>query len=80
MVSVLQSYRAREGRFPQTLDALVPRDIAVLPVVARAPSHVQPFRYRVQGEGGDKFLLMFHSGFRLQHTYDSTTAQWTLRD
>ncbi len=80
LLSALQSYRAREGRFPPSLDALVPRDVAVLPLVARAPSRLQPFRYRVQGEAGDHFMLMFESGFRLQHTYDSTTAHWTLRD
>lgn len=80
LVLSLQSYRVREGRYPHSLKALVPRDISVVPVVTWSPGHLQPFRYRLQGEAGDQFMLMFDSGFRLQRTYDSITAKWTLRD
>lgn len=80
LVAALQTYRAREGRFPAELEALVPRDIALVPPMVNGPGAGRPFRYRLYGDAGEKYTLIFHSGFRLQHSYDSTVMKWEVRD
>lgn len=73
LVTALQAYRAREGRYPQDLDALAPRDIAAIPVVALLPSREQKFRYRIYE---NQFRLMYIAGFRMASEYDSEKAKW----
>jgi len=73
LVAALQTYRAREGRYPQNLEALVPRDIAAIPVVALNPSSDQKFRYRISE---NNFRLMYIAGFRMASEYDSESAKW----
>jgi hypothetical protein len=80
LVASLQTYRTREGRFPDTLEALAPRDISAIPAATMAPGNAYPFRYRVTGDKADHFTLRFHTGFRHQHTYDSATGKWDLTD
>ena len=80
LVAALQTYRAREGRYPRELDALAPRDIAQVPLTVNSPGAGRPFRYRLDGDAGERYTLSFNSGFRLQHIYDSTTKKWELRD
>lgn len=86
VVTALQNFRAREGYYPKDLEALVPRDIAVLPKSAMSPRHVYPFQYRTVPAGeavAEKalsFNLRFHTGFRHQHIYDSVSGQWKLTD
>ena len=46
LVVALQAYRAREGRYPQNLEALAQREIAAVPGVALNPYSKQKFRYR----------------------------------
>ena len=77
LVSALQAYRAREGRYPQNLQALAPRDIAAIPVVALAPASERKFRYRLME---NHFRLMYVSGFRMASEYDSEKAKWETLD
>jgi hypothetical protein len=92
VVSALQGYRAREGHYPKTLEALAPRDIAVVPLWRMSPSRDYPFHYRPTGAPGTtdawgvyqgqalNYTLRYFTGFRHQHIYDSATGQWTLTD
>jgi len=73
LVAALQANRAREGRHPQNLEALVPRDIAAIPMVALMPGSDQKFRYRISE---NHFRLMYVAGFRMASEYDSENAQW----
>ncbi len=73
LVAALQAYRAREGRYPQNLEALVPRDIAAIPTVALIPSREQKFRYRLVE---NQFRLMYVAGFRMASEFDSEKAKW----
>lgn len=77
IVAALQKYHAREGAYPKSLEALAPRDIAVIPTVALVPIRNTPFSYR---SDGDKFALMFYTGILMVSEYDSSTAQWQTRD
>ena len=73
LVVALQAYRAREGRYPQNLEALVPRDLAAIPMVALMPSSKQKFKYRIFE---NNFRLMYVAGFRMASEYDSENAKW----
>jgi len=73
LVAALQAYRAREGRYPAQLEALVPRDIAAIPAVALVPSREQKFRYRLVE---NDFRLVYFAGFRLASEYDSQSGKW----
>ena len=80
LVTALQSYRVREGRYPRELAALAPRDIAGIPLTVQSPGEGRPFRYRLEGETGANYQLMFHTGFRWQHTYDPKVGKWVMTD
>lgn len=80
VLSALQAYRAREGRYPPNLEALAPRDMAVVPQWSMAPSRVQPFRYRLEGDKGENFDLRYFTGWRHQHVYESASGTWKLTD
>ncbi len=84
VVSALQTYRAREGRYPPNLEALAPRDMAVVPLWSMSPSGAQPFRYKLVGEKeenkGENFDLRYFTGFRHQHIYESASGKWKLTD
>ena len=73
LVAALHAWHAREGGYPPTLEALVPRDIAAVPTVALLPSHEQKFRYRIIEK---HFRLMYLSGFRMGSEYDSEKRKW----
>ena len=77
LVSALQAYRAREGRYPQNLEALAPRDIAAIPLVALRPGSELMFRYRLIG---DHFRLMYATGIRAGQEYDSEKGRWEALD
>ena len=77
LVNALQAYRAREGRYPQNLEALAPRDIAAVPLVALSPIHEQKFRYRLME---NSFRLMFVTGIRAAKEYDSEKGTWESLD
>ncbi|MEQ1773161.1 MAG: hypothetical protein ABL891_05190 [Burkholderiales bacterium] len=77
LVAALQAHRAREGRFPEQIEALAPRDIAVIPMVKMSPIREQKFRYRSNGK---TFTLLYVTGFRMGATYDSETAKWEALD
>ena len=64
LVSALQAYRAREGRYPQNLQAL-------------APGSERKFRYRLME---NHFRLMYVSGFRMASEYDSEKTKWETLD
>ena len=72
LVGALQAYHAREGRYPQHLEALAPRDIAAIPVVALAPSSKLKFRYRLVE---NHFRLMYVAEFRMAREYESAKGQ-----
>ena len=92
VVTALTKYHAREGHYPPKLDALAPRDIAVVPQWGMSPSRDHAFHYRPTGAPGTtdawgvyegnavNYTLRFFSGFRHQHIYDSATGQWKLTD
>mgnify|MGYP003345213355 CR=1 FL=1 len=80
VVSALQAYRAREGRYPPNLEALAPRDMAVVPPYAMSLATVRPFRYRLDGDKGENFDLRFFTGFRHQHIYESAAGKWKVTD
>ena len=80
LVTALQAYRAREGRYPRDLAALAPRDITEVPLTAQSPGEGRPFRYRLDGEAGENYQLMFHTGFRWQHTFDPKVGKWVMTD
>jgi hypothetical protein len=77
LVAALQAYRAREGRYPQNLEALVPRNIAAIPMVALMPGSNQKFKYRIFE---NNFRLMYVAGFRMASEYDSENAKWAELD
>ncbi len=77
LVQALQAYRAREGRYPQSLEALAPRDITQIPEVALAPSSGRKFHYRLVE---NQFRLMYVIGFRMASEYDSEKAKWESLD
>jgi hypothetical protein len=77
LVAVLQSYRAREGRYPPNLEALVPRDVAAVPVPASPPGSPRKFHYRLSGE---HFRLMYVTGFRMGSEFSSENGKWEALD
>lgn len=77
LVAALQAYRAREGRYPEKLEALVPRDIAAIPAMASPAGSNRRFYYRLSGE---QFHLMYVTGFRMGKEFDSGTGKWTELD
>jgi hypothetical protein len=77
LVGALQAHRALEGRYPQSLEKLVPRDIAVIPAVALNPAKLQKFRY---SSDGISFRLNYYPGFLLTSEYDSSKGKWETRD
>lgn len=77
LVAALQKYHAREGGYPASLAALVPRDIAVVPTVALVPIRSTPFDYRSDGKF---YSLMYYTGILVVSEYVSTTAEWRTRD
>ena len=76
LVSVLRTYHAREGRYPDTLEALVPRDLPAVPTLARGGGS-QKFRYRKQDAA---YTLSYVSGWMTMTTYDSATGKWETVD
>ncbi len=72
-----QAYRTREGRYPDTLDALRPRDIATVPVLILRPGKEQPFHYRFRD---NHFRLMYSYAFRIGYEYDSKNGKWEALD
>ncbi len=79
VIAALQAYRAREGRYPEKLDALAPKDIATVPMVAMSPLRDRPFRY-ISADNGATFMLMYVIGFRMGAEYHSGTAKWMALD
>lgn len=76
LLGAIKAYHAREGRYPEKLDVLVPRDIPEVPRLARGGG-VQKFHYRTT-EGG--YTLGYASGWMTMTSYDSTTGKWETRD
>ena len=76
LLGAIKAYHARTGRYPEKLDALVPRDIPEVPGLARGGG-VQKFHYRTT-EGGH--TLSYPSGWMTMTSYDSTTGTWETRD
>jgi hypothetical protein len=77
VLAALQAHRAREGSYPEKLEALVPRDMAAIPMVALNPVREGKFRYRSNGK---TFTLMYVTGFRMGSVYDSEAAKWEALD
>lgn len=77
LVAALQAHRAKEGRYPDKLEALVPRDMTAIPEVTLNPVREGKFRYR---SNGNSFRLMYVTGFRMGYEYDSETAKWEALD
>lgn len=73
LVAALKTYHVREGRYPEQLEALAPRDIPVIAKVKVNPMREQPFRYRSNGKN---FTLLYVTGFRMGALYDSERAKW----
>lgn len=76
LLGAIKAYHAREGRYPEKLEALAPRDIPEVPRLARGGG-TQKFHYRTV-EGG--FTLGYASGWMTMTTYDSQTGKWETRD
>jgi hypothetical protein len=77
LVAALQAHHAREARYPEKLEALAPRDIAAIPVIAMSPVRDGSFRYHSNGK---TFFLIYVTGFRMGASYDSEAAQWVALD
>lgn len=78
LVAALQAYRAREGRYPEKLEALAPRDIAAVPLMPSPPGRSErSFYYRLSGE---HFRLMYYTGIRMGKEFDSSTGKWEALD
>jgi hypothetical protein len=77
LVAALQAHRAREGRYPEKLEALVPRDIAAIPMVAQNPIHEKKFIYH---SNGNTYTLLYVTGFRMGASYNSDEAKWEVLD
>lgn len=77
LVAALQRYHAREGRYPEKLEALAPRDIVAIPVAVSRPSHEQKFHYRGEQK---RYRLMYGYAFKMGYEYDSETAKWVAFD
>jgi hypothetical protein len=77
LIAALQVHRAREGRYPEQLEALVPKDIGAISMVKLNPFREQTFRYRSNGK---TFTLLYVTGFRMGALYDSESAKWEALD
>lgn len=77
LVAALQAYRAREGRYPEKLESLAPRDIVAIPAMASPAGSNRRFYYRLSGE---HFHLMYVTGFRMGKAFDSSTGKWEVLD
>ena len=77
LVAALQAYRAREGRYPDKLEALAPKDIAAIPAYGMSPFRENHFHYRSDGKF---FSMFFITGFRMGAHYDSGTGKWQAMD
>jgi hypothetical protein len=77
LVAALKAYHAREGRYPDVLEALVPKDIKAVPVSVQSLSRERPFRYDTR-EG--QYTLSYFPGFRLMTTYRSESGKWQTLD
>ncbi|HUP47951.1 MAG TPA: hypothetical protein VNA04_04090 [Thermoanaerobaculia bacterium] len=57
LLAALESHKVREGRYPQSLDHLIPRDLAAIPLASGANEARSAFVYHGREES---FELFFH--------------------
>jgi hypothetical protein len=58
ILTALEAYRAREGRYPQYLDQLIPRDLDAIPLASGSSEAKSPFVYNGEGQSFALFFLL----------------------
>jgi hypothetical protein len=72
IVSALEQYRIRTGGYPETLDSLVPQEMAVLPLPT-----VGYRRWNYSRPEPTRFVLQFFEGPTYQRSWwDSAEGKW----
>lgn len=77
VVAACEAYRVQHGRYPETLDALVPAFLAAVPPASDRVLHKSAFRYR----RADGEFTLGYAGFAINfQEYGSRGRRWQLRD
>ena len=77
VIAACEGYRAKHGRYPETLGALVPDYLAAIPPASDRLLRKSDFRYRER----DGAFTLGHAGFAINYQeYDSRSRRWQLRD
>jgi hypothetical protein len=58
LLTALEKYSAREGRYPQYLDQLIPRDLDAIPLASGSSEAKSPFVYHGEGQSFALFFLL----------------------
>jgi hypothetical protein len=71
LIAAIEAHHAKEGRYPDSLTALVPND---LPPTLAEHAKEEIYTYRRVEEGGYRLTYMSSSG--MVHVYESRTKTW----
>jgi hypothetical protein len=71
LIAAVEQYQKDKGRYPESLDALVPTYVPTLPEVQ--PGQQRPYFYRIEEDG---FQLSYVAGFKISRVYHSRTRGW----
>jgi hypothetical protein len=69
MVAAIEKYREKEGRYPVSLQALVPTYLPALP----GPDSIQLYHYQ---RAEDTFAFQYREGLNAAAVYDPRTRTW----
>jgi len=77
VVAACEAYRSQHGRYPKSLEALVPGFLVAVPPASDRVLHKDRFRYRSSDAG----FTLGYAGVAINYQeYDSGTRRWQLRD
>ncbi|MFN2240077.1 MAG: hypothetical protein ABR524_11860 [Thermoanaerobaculia bacterium] len=73
LLTALETHKAREGRYPQYLDQLIPRDLGAIPLASGSSEAKSPFVYDGKDQSFELFFLLPSSSdlflYRSSHDY-----------
>lgn len=58
LLTALETHKAREGRYPQYLDQLIPRDLGAIPLASGSGDAKSPFVYHGEDQSFELFFLL----------------------